>query len=666
MAWTPFTPLPDQPYQRLDYRPLFMAADARAKAQGAAASAIPAVSPTGLTRITDIAGQKFAIGDRERVMQAQDAINQGTADIYSQISSQGIAPSTIDDIRALNQMYQSQVAPIEQIAKQREEGYNKIREQVAADPHINVSPWRAMNLLTEEELMLENPNYIPEENITIGEHVDRQQVMREAINNIETFKSAYANTNRPGYIQTGTKEFRTRERIEDVYDLMLLNTGLIDDLNQEAEYKVRTGQIPADYAPEYVNIKRQALKEQAVLTKETEKRTAGLGTDSTFFKFKEEEEERGGTDIIDAGTWLTEPFTKAVYEAGEGFFGKIFGAGPAPKYDQFVTEIEDVQNQLNAAKAQQRKNDEEGITDTALNQNIENLEHSVSDYKNITDELDKQYNAYLKEAQKYKDDPLLSIENYIDPNWDEDTKGEVRSRLEHQLNQTADLDKAEFFEANMDAIAGKLTNYQKGVSIPNEQLDLEIKTGVSSQGGKRAFSQTHKQLTPEVTIPTGYVTKTSEGVMNLAWGYFLDEDEAEKAGIEVEEIKGNIANDAIKQSVAAAGSRGVTIPAYNFNADDNVYRVKVFTDTRTQTAADVNDMLYNKEEQQLSNKLNDNINKGRGGLEKISGNVSVGHDARGEGSYYVVVNDGKDTREIRYATENEAIKKALLYDKALK
>lgn len=377
------------------------------------------------------------------------------------------------------------------------------------------------------------------------------------------------------------------------------------------------------------------------------KSTRNIKDDSGYWK-KKELEAIPTEDIIDAGTWVNNPFSKDVMNAGESWWSKTFGTN-APKYEQFNKEYNTKKSSLESLKSKRK----EGTTDIGLENKISNLESEISQMDNIYKKLDELYDENYKKNK----DGKYEFKPYINPNWDEATKAEVQRLADSQRVTANTVDKAKFFDNHIQDLSRSVTQYQRGIKLDNNSTDFEVNVGLTNQRGKRVYGNNGEQLDADITIPTGYITRTSQGIMNLSNAYFTNEDEAEKAGIEVVEMTGDEANADIKLAQSAASAKGNTITAALFPKDTKVYKVKTYTESSTSTKNKYEKMLYNNSEQELSNKLNSNINAGLGGIVKVNDKITIGFNSQSDDSpYLIILNDGKDTQTYRFPDETQAIK----------
>ncbi len=96
MAWTPFTPLPDQPYQPLNVQPMFAAAAAKAKAKGTAAAAL---------ETPDIKYIDWSPKDVERGRALQQKLDESKEKIANELMKGDISDATISDLMNFRKEY---------------------------------------------------------------------------------------------------------------------------------------------------------------------------------------------------------------------------------------------------------------------------------------------------------------------------------------------------------------------------------------------------------------------------------------------------------------------------------------------------------------------------------------------------------------------------------
>lgn len=486
-------------------------------------------------------------------------------------------------------------------------------------------------------------------------------------------QSAYAKTGNDGYLHEGTdytEVLTPGEIAEAMTNYINSNPEVTNYLNQGAELglfdinELKKG--PFEYKQTKIKDAKGRVKDIVQLdfnerhpfgqalagasskySKDIYKATRQIKDDSGFWK-KKEIQDANKEDVIDAGTWANNAFSKNVSEAGEGFFGKLF-SGNSPKYDEFNKEYNSKKTQLSSLIAKRKT----GTLDTGLENKIKSIESEVNQMDNVKKELDSLYNEYYK-----KDDSgQFTFKPYIDPKWDEATKAEVNSRYTYQMTAAKKIDKAKFFDEHIQDISRNVTQYQRALRLGNDLVDFEVNAGLTSQRGKKVYANNGNQLDANLTIPTGYVTRTSQGVMNMSNAYFTNEDEAKKAGVEVTELTGEEANEDIMKSQAAASTRGNTIPVSLFPKDAKIYRVESFTEATSSTKDKYENLLYTKPEQEISNKINSNINAGLGGVVKVDDNLTLAFNSQSTDSpYEVIVRKGNETQKVRFTDETQAVK----------
>lgn len=351
-------------------------------------------------------------------------------------------------------------------------------------------------------------------------------------------------------------------------------------------------------------------------------------------------------DDIDGATWIMNPFGDDVTNAGN-WVSKVFG-NTTPKYSAWSKKVTEASKNYEKLKSQVETNIKNNVVDVGLNEAFKQAETDYNTLNLINKKLDESYEATrtnLSGGFKMK---------FNDP--------EVQAKYDLFFNskqqQVNYHNKAKYFEENFDKLAKTLTTKQRSVKITdNNLLDREIQTGVSSQKGKQVFANNGVQLNADFSIPTGYVTQNSRGVMNQSYSYFSDEKEAKKAGVKVTELTGEEANSDINKSIKE--NKNLTVSVAQYPKDSKVYRVPTYTEPTTYTKNKYSNLTYTPDEQKIANDLNYAVNEGKGGIIQIAPEVTLHVDSKSDYSPYVitVVENGK-SHEKRFKDEISAIKVA--------
>lgn len=331
------------------------------------------------------------------------------------------------------------------------------------------------------------------------------------------------------------------------------------------------------------------------LKREGENQIFSKTEDSSKFDYAPEYVSKGGQDNTDFGyddiaasTWKFNPLGKDITEEGQSAFAKLFGfKGATPRYDALTNKTDEVKDQLNKLKNQLKPN----VTDTQLNSQIQNKEVEFNNLTRVNETLEKMYKTEQERANTRGLD--INLQPYIDSTWHPETIAEVQRRWEQAAATKGKVDKNKFFEENFDLVANEITQYQRAEKLDNNaQLNYEIATSLTNQGSKKVYGTNGETMTPEVVIPTGYVTDLfGKGMVNQSHGYFSKMSEAEKSGLEEGIRTGEIitltyeeANNEIQQALKAQGQKNNTIPTVFFSKDQGeIYRVPVYSETSTGT-----------------------------------------------------------------------------------